>query len=409
MWFQEKKYAWYLLGALWLIALISTIPRFVMAFYQGQIAEDLDTSRGFVSFAWSLNLLITALCLPVGGWLVDRYGPKRILMAGRIIGVIAAAVTYFSAQHAFFFLLGYGILFGLTGISATTEFSLLFYWFKHKRGTANTILRSASPLGLALISPIFVANRDWLSWSDAFLLTSILGLLLSLPLIQLVVKDPSREPAEAVSGKRRKTATEIMAEWKETVSSPIMFAVVMALFVCGFNMGTVEMNLVAIHDHAAVPVETIGLALSLLGLMDVAGSVFFGILLDRYSRTKILATLYVLRTIGFLLLLLSLPVSPLVFSILFGATYVGVIPGSLLVASEWKKESGAQTGSLLLVHSLGGIAGSLLGGVTYDLTGNYQLLIGLNLGLCVLAAGLFVFGATMSRRTANRETAKASL
>ncbi|WP_134684162.1 MFS transporter [Brevibacillus migulae] len=408
MWFQEKKYAWYLLGALWLIALISTIPRFVMAFYQGQIAEDLDSSRGFISFAWSLNLLITAACLPVGGWLVDRFGPKRILLAGRIVGVIAAAVTYFSAEHAFYFLLGYGVLFGLTGISATTEFSLLFHWFKHKRGTANTILRSASPLGLALISPIFVANRDWLSWSDAFLLTSVLGLVLSLPLIQLVVKDPTSEPAKAAGDTRRKTVKEFIAEWKGTVSSPIMLAVVMALFVCGFNMGTVEMSLVAIHDHAHVPVETIGVALSLLGLMDVAGSLFFGVLLDRYSRTKILAVLYVLRTIGFLLLLLSLPVSPMVFSILFGATYVGVVPGSLLVASEWKKESGAQTGSLLLLHSLGGIAGSLLGGVTFDLTGDYRLLIGLNLGLCVLTAGLFLFGAMAGRHTAKQEVAKTS-
>lgn len=390
-----------LLTALWVISLIGTIPRFVMAFYQTQITEDLDVGRSFVSFTWSFNLFITAICLPIGGMLVDRFGPKKMLVVSRFIGVIGAIVTYFAEQNALYFFLGFGVLFGLTGLSATTEFTLLFQWFKHKRATANTVLRSASPLGLAILSPIFVANKGWLTWNDAFLLTSVLGLLISIPLIQLVIKDPETDEHE-----KKETITPnltLLEKSKEMVSSfqsPLMVAVVLALFACGFNMGTVEMNLVAIHEHAAVPIVAIGYALTLLGVMDVLGSFFFGYLLDRYSRTKVLAILYLLRTIGFLLLLFHLPVSPIIFSILFGATYVGAVPGSLLVAREQIKQSNSQTGSLLLIHSVGGIVGSLFGGFVYDLSGNYQILIASNIILCLLTVISYLFAQThLKKRT----------
>lgn len=403
MWLQEKKYAWVLLAVLWIVALIGTIPRFVMSFYQMQIAEELHVLRSFVSSTWAFNLFVTALCLPIGGWLEQKYGSKRILLAGRLIAAAGAIVTYFSHAGAIWFFLGYGVLFGLSGISATTEFTLLFHWFTAKRGMANTILRNASPLGLAVISPIFVANRDWLSWTDGFLLTSILGLAISWPLIHFFVKDPKKTAEQATDQVREKNAGK--PSWREKTrqlmqmaSSPVMFAVILALFTCGFNMGTVEMNLVAIHDHALVSKVEIGYALTVLGIMDVAGSFAFGYLLDRFSRTKVLAFIYLLRTLGFILLLFHLPISPLFFSILFGVTYVGVVPGSLLVASESLKASSGQTGVLLLIHSAGGIVGSMLGGFVYDLTGTYQALIMGNVVLCFLCVICYGLAVNASKK-----------
>ncbi len=390
----EKRYSWILLASLWIIALIGALPRFVMAFYQGQIAEDLNVSRSFVSFSWSFNLFITAVCLPLGGWLVDRHGAKKILFISRMLGGLGAAITYFSHDSSTFFFLGYGFLFALTGLAATTEFSLLFHWFREKRGTANTILKSASPLGLAILSPLFALYRDRLSWQDAFFATAFLALLVVLPLIYFVVQDPpfikKQQPMDKETGH---SFRERILALRQALSSPILCIVILALFTCGFNMGTVEMNLVAIHDTAHVPSHEIGCALALMGLLDVTGSFAFGYLLDRYSRLIVLSLLYLFRTVGFLLLSWHLPVSPLLFSLFFGTTYVGAVPGSLLVANEYYKESGSLTGSLLLVHSAAGILSASAGGLVYDACNSYDIIILVNCGLCLATAAGYAFSA----------------
>lgn len=390
---SEKRYSWILLASLWIIALIGALPRFVMAFYQGQIAADLNVSRSFVSFSWSFNLFITAVCLPLGGWLVDRYGAKKILFTSRMLGGLGAAITYFSHDSFTFFFLGYGVLFALTGLAATTEFSLLFHWFREKRGTANTILKSASPLGLAILSPLFALYRDRLSWQDAFFATAFLALLVVLPLIHFVVQDPPRIRQQATGQQTKESIREKVLALRQALSSPILCIVVLALFTCGFNMGTVEMNLVAIHDAARVPSHEIGSALALMGILDVAGSFAFGYLLDRFSRLNVLALLYFCRTAGFTLLLWPLPISPMFFSLFFGATYVGAVPGSLLIANEYYKESSSLTGSLLLVHSVAGILSASMGGLVYDAFNSYDLVILINCGLCLTTAAGYAFSA----------------
>src|SRR5690348_12462933 len=92
-WFKESRYAWIGLGSLWIIGVIGGLTRFSMAFFQVQISEDLQISRGFISMAWSTNLLITALCAPLGGWLVDRYGPKRVLLLSAAMSTLGTGVV----------------------------------------------------------------------------------------------------------------------------------------------------------------------------------------------------------------------------------------------------------------------------------------------------------------------------
>jgi hypothetical protein len=76
--------------------------------------------------------------------------------------------------------------------------------------------------------------------------------------------------------------------------------------------------------------------------------------------------------------------------LIFGASYLGAIPGGILVATEALKSSsqsiGLQTGVFILIHHLGGVFSGYLGGLNYDLFGNYQLLIAADIGLTVFSA-----------------------
>ena len=401
-WFKEPKHAWIGLGALWIVGFTGALMRFIMAFFQVQISEDLGISRGFISMAWSTKLLIAALCAPLGGWLADRYGPKNVLLASAIIGAAGTGTVVFG-QHDIVFFVGYGVICGFAGIGSTTTYLLIFDWFRHHRAKATGLLASASSLGLAISTPVFV-SASWLTWKDAFFASFVLGIVVTLPVIFFGIKGTASRgkqttaaPANEGGDRQDREAVRVPSRGI-AVGVPIFVVVAVALFTCGFNMGTVEMNLVAIHQLAKVSPNMIALSMSILGIMEIAGSLLVGYGLDRINKLVMMTILYGVRIVGFGLLFLHLGSSPVLFAIAFGITYLSAIPGGLLVVKEYSNGHGKQTGWLLLFHQAGGIIGSLTGGLSFDYFRDYQVLIGVDVAMCALVTlGYFYLYATRKR------------
>jgi MFS family permease len=412
-WFKEPKYAWVGLGSLWIIGFIGALTRFIMAYFQVQIAQDLQISRGFISMAWSTNLFIAALCAPLGGWLVDRYGPKKVMLVSAVMGTLGTG-TVVLGHHPFVFFIGYGVISGLVGIGTTTTYMLMFQWFQHHRAKATALLASASSVGLAVSTPIFVSS-SWLTWKDAFLASFVLGILVTLPVIWLGIKGhgpqqikgrniQKNEPSED----QDKPQTVVPSILGRAAHLPIFIVVACALFTCGFNMGTVEMNLVAIHQLASVSPGMIALSMSVLGIMEITGSLLFGYFLDRVNKLVMMTILYGVRIMGFAFLFMHMGWSPVLFAIAFGITYLSAIPGGLLIVNEFAKGKGKQTGFLLLFHQGGGILGALIGGVSFDYFRNYQVLIGVDVIICTLVAASYFFLFTTRKRSFRLQNMKAS-
>ncbi|MNQ97183.1 Major Facilitator Superfamily protein [compost metagenome] len=164
----------------------------------------------------------------------------------------------------------------------------------------------------------------------------------------------------------------------------------LALFTCGFNMGTVEMNLVAIHQEAGVSQSSIAAAMAVLGIMEIGGSFAFGFLLDRWNKPYVMSMLYGIRVISFVVLFAHFSWSPVIFAFTFGVTYLGAVPGGLMIADQLAGIKGRLVGTLLLFHQGGGILGALLGGTLYDYMKSYQLLIAADAGLGFLAAAGYI-------------------
>jgi MFS family permease len=389
--FKENKVAWRILGYLWVLGFVGAISRFVMAYYQQDITHTLEVNRTFISLTWSINIAIAAICSPLGGWLTDQYGPKRIMVLNSIFGVLSM-VTVLIFPNPVGFIIGLGVLSGLSGIGATTGYVLITKWFTHHRAKALMIMTSANSLGLAVLTPIFVSNDDWLDWMTAFSFTLWIGIM-SIPLTLLFIKD--RSDGETSTDKSFPAKDRLKPKWnlslyRAYVHNPTTIVVMIALFTCGFSMGTVEMHLMAIHQHAHVGQAVFTSSLSLLGLLELTGGLFFAFLLDRMSRTLALSCLYAMRVVAFIALFLHFEVSPILFSVIFGASFLGAIPGGMLVAGEALKEQqtsiGLQVGTLLVFHQVGTVLAALSGGVLYDITNSYQLLIGINILLSVVSA-----------------------
>ncbi|MNS43159.1 multidrug efflux system protein MdtL [compost metagenome] len=428
---KGRSSVWVGLGVLWVVGFIGALSRFIMAFYQIQISDDLHIGRGFISLSWSTNLLIAALCAPLGGWLVDRFGVRRVMLLSTLLSVAGTGVVYLG-QHPLLFFTGYGVISGLAGIGASTTYVLLFSWFGKHRAKAIALIQSASSIGLAVCTPIFAQN-SWLSWKVTFLTSCLLGLVVTLPLILLFIRNPrkDKESSEAAAGRTNATADGAPDGAAEeapngaagtaggtkggarapngaagTTPAPSMAAtglkqlgrtqlavlalIGLALFTCGFNMGTVEMNLVAIHQEAGVSQSSIAAAMAVLGIMEIVGSFAFGFLLDKWNKPYVMSMLYGIRVISFVVLFAHFSWSPVIFAFTFGVTYLGAVPGGLMIADQLAGIKGRLVGTLLLFHQGGGILGALLGGTLYDYVKSYQLLIAADAGLGFLAAAGYI-------------------
>jgi predicted MFS family arabinose efflux permease len=278
-------------------------------------------------------------------------------------------------------------------------------WFQHHRAKALTILGSASSLGLAVLTPILVSLKSWLDWTTVYTILFFVSCLF-IPLVLWLVRSNNNEVTDKESndsasitakapvdglGLSTKKGGEMLVAFMTYLRQPILLVVMFALLTCGISMGTVEMHLMAIHQQAHVSNEMLASALSLLGLLELIGGITFSFLLDYMSRMKALSILYLIRTLAFTFLFLHFPYSPILFSILFGATYLGAIPGGILVAGEAlnnnQKTSGLQIGILIFIHQIGGVLAALAGGMNFDHNHNYQLLILFNIICSVMVAG----------------------
>jgi MFS family permease len=396
MWLKEKRYAWFILIFLWVFGFVNSLSRFISAYYQPEIAGFLHVGRGFLGFTWSTSIFIGAICAPLGGWLTDRFGYKKVLIASGALGTLATTLFLF-VQNPIGYYCGFGLLSGLAGVGASTSYVLINNWFLHHRAKALVILGSAGSLGLAIITPIFVTNKAWLSWDSAYWILFITGCIF-IPLALLFVRD-NKSKAETEQSVEVQAEKPIIQNKVSTgkihtlllyLKNPTLAIVIFALFTCGFSMGTVEMHLMAIQQQAHVHDMMFTSSLSLLGVLELVGGLTFSFLLDRMRRALALSVLYAIRVVAFILLIIHFQASPILFSVIFGASYLGAVPGGILVANEELKSSqhsiGLQTGILILVHQLGGVAAAIGGGLNFDIFHNYQLLIGINIMMSLVSA-----------------------
>ena len=145
-------------------------------------------------------------------------------------------------------------------------------------------------------------------------------------------------------------------------------------------------------------------AFSLIGASAVTGALILGHLSDQHGRRRLLALSYHLRTLGFIVVLLSMGVSFLgipalgLAALLIGILMVGfswnaVVSITAAFASDrfGVRHLGAIYGTMFAVMPLGSGLGAYLGGLLYDMRGTYDLAIMSNIVLLILATGAVFF------------------
>jgi len=183
-------YGWWVVAAFCVTTFISTGIRHAVGPFLKPIVADLGLDRASFSLVIALSLLLYGAFMPLAGMMLDRFSVRVVTTAGTILLVVSLVLTAM-VQNYWQFALVYGVLvpLGLAGTGPVIASGIVARWFSKRRGTALSVLGSASMTGMSLLVPAVT----WLiitgGWRMTYVVMAGAVVLLVIPLCLWVVRD----------------------------------------------------------------------------------------------------------------------------------------------------------------------------------------------------------------------------
>lgn len=350
------------------------------------ILEDANGwSRTAISSAVSLMMACTALSLPVVGWLVDRYGVKRVVIPSVVaLGLCLIAIPFATALWQF-----YAIYIAIGTIAAGSNsvgyMRVLATWFDRSRGLAIGIAGSGTGLGFAYVPLVTQFLIDRLGWQWGYYGLGLIMLCITMPMVLLVLREnPASDggPVAAPAVDQGKTLPEA-AKTRD-------FWLLMAAFVLVSIVlyGLLPHLVPLLTDRGLSPTEAAAMA-SAFGLATFGGRILIGFLIDHFDARRVAFVFFTLSAIGLPLLSMDLgPAGYLAVALLLGGSLGAEVDMLAYLTSRYfgLRRFAQIFGLLFGVVMMAMGVGPMLFGAMFDGANSYQPMLALGAPLCGLAA-----------------------
>jgi MFS family permease len=383
-----------------LILLVGFAIRASFGVFQLPIAEEFGWPRADFSTAIAIQNLAWGFGQPIFGAIAERFGDRRAIVLGAVLyaaGLVLSSLAVTPGQHWFLEILvgfgiagtGFGVILALVGRAARPE----------NRSMTLGIVTAVGSAGQAVGPLVAAALLTVTSWQVVFLIfaAAILAVLAALPLLRA----PAAAPGAAVSAPGAGMGAALAAALRD----PSYTLIFVGFFSCGYQLGFVTAHFPAFVTEVCGPISPTGplaamgivstaalgaLAISVIGLANIGGSIAAGWLGQRYPKKYLLAAVYTGRAFAAALFILT-PMTPftvLLFAVVMGALWLATVPlTSGLVAEIYGvRYMGTLYGLVFLSHQIGSFVGIWLGGRMYDLTGDYTLVWWVGVGVGAFSA-----------------------
>lgn len=366
------------------ILMFSFAIRASFGVFQIPIAQDFGWLRADFSLAIAIQNLAWGIGQPLFGAVAERFGDRKAIVAGALLyaaGLVLSSLAVTPGQHQLLAVMvgfgiagtGFGVILAIVGRATSPE----------NRSMSLGIATAAGSAGQVFGAPAAELLLQSYSWQTVFVIFAvvILATLFALPFLRSP-KLASREELEESLG------TVLVRAFRD----PSYTLIFLGFFSCGYQLAFITAHFPAfVTDFcgaidpngmlAGIGVTTTSalgaLSIAVIGLFNIAGTLYAGWLGKRYTKKYLLFGIYVGRTIAaavFILLPIT-PASVLIFSAVMGSLWLATVPlTSGLVAQIYGiRYMGTLYGFVFLSHQIGGFLGVWLGGKMYDLSGDYTL------------------------------------
>lgn len=350
---------------------------------------DATTGLGIVSisFALAVGQFMWGLAQPVFGAIADKRGSYGVLVFGAFMLAGGLALTPF-VNSEWSLVLTMGIL-SAAGAGAGS-FSILIGATSQQlppeqRSFAGGFINAGGSLGQFIFAPLLQAIISGFGWIAA-MFTMAATTLLTIPLASLLTGKRSQEAVVETA----QTSIGLMEQIRIAMQDRSYLCLHAGFFTCGFHIAFLVTHLpgeVALCGHSA---HVSAAALAIIGLFNIAGSLFAGKLGSHYRMKYILAVMYGSRAvmIGLYLLAPKTELTFYIFAMALGFTWLATVPPTAGLVGKLFGTRYLATlfGLTLLSHQIGGFLGAWLGGISMAHDGNYLWMWYADIGLAALAA-----------------------
>jgi predicted MFS family arabinose efflux permease len=360
----------------------------------GLFLGPLNTATGLglasISLAFAFGQLWWGLTQPIAGIVADRIGAGRVLLVGVVMVALGTALIPFMTTTAGL-VLAIGVLAaggaGMAGpavlMSATTRLVA-----PEKRGLATGIVNAGGSFGQFLFAPIAQGITAVAGWAAAVQSLAVITLL-ALP-AAWVLRGNSKALAAAAPGGAEGTRQVI----RRAVADRNFRLLAAGFFVCGFHVAFLATHLPGVVASCGLSADVGAWSLAVLGLFNIVGSLAIGWAIGYrggwWRLRSMLALIYVLRGVAVLLFLLApkTPAVMLAFAAVMGLSFLSTVPLTAALVARFFGPAHMATlfGIVMLTHQVGGFFGAWLGGVSFQVTGDYTAMWLIDIALAAGAA-----------------------
>ena len=410
--------AWLMLGGAFIAftvsaALMHSYPVYLVAFI-----EEFGWSRAETSLAYSVSQLVGGVSSPFVGVLVDRLGPRRLLLLGSFLLILSLAASAFASELWQMVVL-YGVVMtvGANCLGLVVFVPILSRHFVRRRGMAISIVQSANGIARGISAPMVQLAISLIGWRTTYLVQAGLMAAVTLPLAAMFrraepVRQVHDETASLVDPDPRAPAMARSPGWtlSEAARTPHFWLLFAVYLFTGLGSFFVSLHQLAFAADIGFDKLYAAQVLGIGAFLAVPGIVVTGTLSDYLGREVSAILAYGFSIIGAVFaLLITSPDQHLLLwlhACFFGLTWGA--RGPAITAKTADLFPGSQLGAILGVITIGSGLGAAIGswgaGAIFDLTGSYR--IAFTLSIVSYLCGVVAFWAL--RRPPVRRAIQAS-
>ncbi|WP_426209265.1 MFS transporter [Massilia sp. TWP1-3-3] len=390
---MTPRAAWMLILAAAAILMITMGARLTTGLFMSPINTSTGLGIARISFAMAIGQFVWGAVQPVFGAVADKWGSAKVIILGAFMLAIGTALTPFvSSQWGLILCMGilsaagagagsFSILIGATAQRLPAE----------RRAFASGFINAGGSFGQFVFAPLMQAIIGGAGWVMA-MLTMAAATLLTIPLAWPLRKSAGLAKAGPAASLKPVEAPGIGlgAQIKIALKDPSYLFLHAGFFTCGFHIAFLVTHLPGEVALCNLSPSVSAMALALIGLFNIAGSLSMGALSSRYRMKTLLALLYANRAliIGAYLLAPKTPMTFYVFAGALGFTWLATVPPTAGLVGKLFGVRYLSTlfGLTLLSHQTGAFFGAWLGGLSFVTYGDYTWMWYADIVLALAAA-----------------------
>lgn len=360
---------------------------FTFGVFLKPLAEEFHWSRESVSLAFGIAALSVALCSPFIGALLDRFGPRPVILPClAVFGLVFASLSLLNGGLLVFY--GTFLVLGIVGngTAQLAQTRAVTTWFTRRRGFALAVVMSGSAVGAMIWPALAQSLIDHLGWRTAIAVLGGIILGLGLPAVAGFVR-------ENPQARRSHVSTAAGGSVLESLRTRPFLIIVIVLFLASLGQNGAVVHLSALLTDRGVSHAGAAIALSSMGAASLLGRFAAGFLLDRFFAPRVAVFLLSIAALGaFVLSGAHSAVMGVLAASLIGVGMGGEADITPYLLSRYFSLESFSTlyGFTWTAYAVAGALGPVLMGRAFDFTGSYTVFLAVLSGIMLLGGCLML-------------------